>query len=189
MELKNYNQASLLANRIGQETDYITRLNGATPDPEHLQKLQPFKLPELQESFDELGQTQFTSAGLDSRIVYYQENLYKLKNIIQNHTKIQLAFLPADINGRLYSDQEITQGDNCILFFSQPDSALSSGLGGIAPTYHAKLLPPELQEQCSFVFDYSSETPWADQKDLDSLKEKLLLALSNWQKIVQKLPS
>lgn len=188
MELKNYNQASALARRIGQESDYIGKLNGAAPDPQHLQDLQSFKLPELQEAFDELGVTQFNSAGLDSRIAYYTENLYKLKNIIPNHTKIQLAFLPADINGRLYSDQEIANGDNCVLFFSEPDSPLSYGLGGTALSYHSKLIPLELQEPCSFVFDYLSTTPWANQTDLDLLKQKLANSLSTWQKAFQKLP-
>jgi hypothetical protein len=185
MELKNYNQASDLARRIREETSYIGSLNGIKPDSEHLQKLQPFKSAELKEAFDELGVTRFNPIGLESRITYYGQNLYKLKNIIPNHTKIQLAFLPADINGHLYSDQEIANGDNCILFFSEPDSALSYGLGGTAFSYHAKLLPPELQEQCSFVFDYISTTQEAEQKDLDLLKEKLFKAFSNWQKILQ----
>ncbi len=162
--------ANDVAKTIGTMTEQTnSALNqGATPA---MNDVQPIDLLEFQESFRELGVEVLPDSLAESKLAELKNQLYKLKTRFPEGTHVLLAAFPCDANGRLYSDEELKNHDYFKTLFVDEKTGLSSGFGSWTNGF-SKLLPKEIQDQCSFTVHYSSIMPYSDDKDFEQFSSE-----------------
>lgn len=146
--------------------------------------LQPLSLEEFRASFRELGFPILPDDILERELSYYQERLYKLKQIAPNGQKVMLTVFPCDSNGRIYSKEEMKNHQYFRTLYINQDGTESIGYEAFGGP-HFKLLPAEIQEQCSFVVRYQNDDLMATEEDLEALLKQVTEAYRALQRLMK----
>lgn len=178
-----YNKKDRIAARIMAETMRLNNLDGQ-PSAEDVEAM---PLDYFQEAFEEYGED-FLSDELLEDVFFKLESRFfdhNFKLAYPEGTKILVAALPCNINGTLYEEEDIQDGEYLNDFVVNESTGLSLGFGAIAPTTHAKMLPKEIQEQCAFKIHYGSELPFADENDFENFKKQYTEAYQKLRKLLK----
>ena len=153
-----------IAAKIMAETKRLNELANSGQSPS-VKDVEPLPLHDFREAFESYGE-EFLSEGLLNRVLRDLKNRKDLlKEYYPEGSKFLIAAMPCNINGTLFSDEDIQNGEYLINFFIDESTGLSIGFGTLRPSTHAKMLPVEIQKRCSFTINYDSDKPYSTEED------------------------
>ena len=179
------NMKELIAAKIMVETKRLNDLAapGEKPSAEDVRQI---PLDDLKEAFEEYGDKFLSDELLNKVLDELKMRFDSFKESYSEGTKLLLAAFPCNINGTLYSEEEIKDGEYLTAFTVNESTGLSMGFGALTPSTHAKMLPEEIQENCSFKVHYHSDTPYADDEDFKMFAEQYTKAYHELRKLLKQ---
>lgn len=157
----------MLEKKMHQQIQSITRLamksSGAEQyDMSRYAWITRMEISELKKYFEKADPKKFLTDGvLASKLEFFSENAYKLREILPEGLRITVTATPCNINGVVFNKEDFnneTQHPYLVILSSDGsnDSGLCTGFGGIMPAPYLKIFPPEIIEGCSFIVHYLS---------------------------------
>ena len=182
--LDQNNMKSNIAEKIFSETKRLNNFadSGLKPSAEEVESI---PLKDFREAFEDQGDD-FLSEELLNRVLDNFKNSYdSLKENFPEGSRVLIAAFPCNINGTIFPEEIMKKGGYLTNLFIDKKSGLSIGFGALRPTTHARMLPKEIQEQCSFTVHYDSKVSWADKKDFEKFAEQYSKAFHELKRLLK----
>jgi hypothetical protein len=186
MESTNPNEMfDKIANQLFAESKRLNELRSAGEEVT-TEGVEPIALEEYREAFIDMPPEFLSNEHLEQELKRLKDNLYKLKQFYPEGSNIQLATFPCTDVGLPYSDEMIKERRYLIPMFINEKTGLSTGYGNMNPSTHAKLLPKEIQENCSFTVHYEADYQEADEKDFEQFAVQYTKAFKELQRMLKQ---
>lgn len=178
------NMKELISAKIMVETKRLNELAASGEKPS-AEDVAPLALDNLREAFAEYGDEFLSDELLNKVLDELKIKFDSMKESYPEGTKLLLAAFPCNINGTLYSEKDMKNGEYLTAFTINESTGLGVGFGSLGPSTHAKMLPEEIQDKCTFKVHYDSETSYADDKDFEKFAQQYRNAYHELRKLLK----
>lgn len=180
---RNYMETNIAA-QIMSETMRLNRLD--TGQKPTVDDVEPIPLDDFREAFESYGDDFLSDELLNRVLAGVEKNYDSIKENYPEGSKLLVAAFPCNINGSLFSDEAIKDGQYLTTLFIDKKTGLNVGFGALSPSTHAKMLPEEIQEKCSFEVHYDSTGTYpSDEKDFEQFAEQYRNAYHELRKLLK----